>query len=94
MTQEINLLKARLCKVEGTNIDLIKRMDDLTPSKPKQWTRPPLENAGSNYETNQLNTKAMKPQSSGTNAILKSKLYNQQLEGKQPKVAAMAKFTN
>ena len=48
-------------------------MEALTDVKPISFK---IEQMNSNYETNQQNTKAKKPQSLGTNAILKSKLFN------------------
>jgi hypothetical protein len=73
MMQEVNMLKHRLSKCEDLNSALLQRMEALsdqkiTPTK-QEWLN-------SNYETNQMNTKAKKPQSLGTNAILKSKVYN------------------
>lgn len=93
------LLKQRLSRCESFNTELLRRIDSLNEGK----TVAKMDVLNSNYETNQQNTKAKKPQSLGTNAILKSKLFNQQLEqadsGKskaQQKSTnrALAKFTN
>lgn len=97
MMQEVNMLKHRLSKCENLNSELLTRIEALSDQKVEGAKHEQYFN--SNYETNQMNTKAKKPQSLGTNAILKSKIFNQALETVpgmkvQPKKEALAKFTN